>query len=332
MKQQSVGAVEAVPEWTEQAQKSLQAASESALGGTAHLTIVPLPALTPEENATLREHLELFKVIGSQLEIVQVGGAAWKAARESADYRIGPGLRFLRERTGARYAFLLTGAQVRQSGGTVLMQLAFAGVGVGIATATGTYTYAGIVDLDSGQLSWAASNSSTQQFGIGGGDTRTPEGAGKLVEKLFTGYPRSTLASFRAAAVSSARAAVALFAVAALLLAAPARPLTPEQQRRGSRSIRSSSRRCWPSPESCSTTRRCRPTCRACSSNCSRTSRASSACTCCAMRASMPSPSRRGASTSTPARCCACRTRRSSPASSGTKARTTRAITCSAAR
>ena len=100
--------------------------------------------------------------------VVKLGGKPWQSVRDAADFRVGDGLAFLREASGADYAFVMSGAEIRQTGGSIFMQLAIAGVLGAYVPGGGTYMYAGIVDLRSGQITWYNSSLGVAVFGMDG--------------------------------------------------------------------------------------------------------------------------------------------------------------------
>jgi len=189
--QRGVATLEPVPKWTEDAQRNLAESARRVLAADGRFIIVDTPPIGTDREAELTEHIELFKVIGLQLDdVVKRGGKAWEETRRAADYRVGPGLHFLKELTGANYAFLLAGAEIRQTGGSVFMQLLLAGAGV-VTISGGTYMFAGIIDLDTGRVIWFGSQLGMQAFGIGGADARSSSGADAALAKIIKTYPRT---------------------------------------------------------------------------------------------------------------------------------------------
>jgi hypothetical protein len=127
--QHSTVATEPVPGWTEDAKRNLTDSARRVLGGDGRFQVIEVPQLPDDQASVLREHIELFKLIGSQIEaVVKPGGKAWQDTRANADYRIGPGLAFLKQQTGAQYAFVMAGAEIRQTGGSIFMQMLLAGL------------------------------------------------------------------------------------------------------------------------------------------------------------------------------------------------------------
>ena len=71
-----VGATEPLPEPTKAAKENLQASAASALQGRSGFRLVELPQLDESAQATLREHVELFKIIAMTLDFtVKTGGS-----------------------------------------------------------------------------------------------------------------------------------------------------------------------------------------------------------------------------------------------------------------
>jgi hypothetical protein len=206
--QQSVGATEPVPEWTTAAQANIESAARAVLTQDSRFAVVDLPSIEDADRAALREHVELFKVVAMNLEgVVKPGGKPWQPIRDNADFRLGEGLRFLKSRTGADYALVLSGAEIRQTGGSIFMQLAIAGVLGAYVPGGGTFMYCGIVDLESGRVTWYNSSLGASVFGMGGSaNTDKEAGATKSIGTLFKSYPESPGLKFVAVNAPSAPA------------------------------------------------------------------------------------------------------------------------------
>lgn len=194
--QKSVAGIEAVPDWTENAKFALSDASVRMLQQDNRFEVMPLPEFDGDTQGLLREHVELFKIIGNTVtSLLQYGGKAWAEKRTNFDYTLGDGLRFLADASGADYAFLLAGAQVAQSGGAVFLELLIAAAG-GYGGGGGTFVFAGIVDLHSGDVKWFNHRTGAQVFGMTGTDLRKPETAQEVVTQMFAGFPESKLVKF----------------------------------------------------------------------------------------------------------------------------------------
>jgi hypothetical protein len=194
--QKSVSGIEAVPDWTETAKFALGDAAIKMLQQDERFQVVALPQLDGETQALLREHVELFKIIGNTAtSLLQYGGKAWAGKKASFDYTLGDGLGFLADAAQADYAFLIAGAQVAQTGGAVFLEFLAAAAGA-YGGGGGTFVFAGIVDLRSGDLKWLNNRSGAQVFGMTGTDVRKPETALEVVTQMFRGFPASNLVNF----------------------------------------------------------------------------------------------------------------------------------------
>ena len=148
------GVVEPVPAWTEKSQQNITHTVDAIIGADARFERVPLPELEPAQQARLREHIELFKVVAVDVNMVlTTGGKAWADKKTNFDYTLGEGLMFLRERTGADVALIVAGSQTTQSGGNVFMQLMIAGL-TGAAIGGGSFLVCGVVNLGDGRIEW----------------------------------------------------------------------------------------------------------------------------------------------------------------------------------
>jgi len=195
--ERSVAGVEAVPDWTEAARANLLEATGQMLRQDSRFEIIALPPVEGEAQDVLREHVELFKIIADTVTgVVHGGGKAWEEKKANFDYTLGDGLASLANASGADYAFILGGAQIKQTGGSAFMQLLAAGTGVVVAGG-GTYVAAGIVDLRTGNITWLNSMMGGELFGMTSNDTRKPEAATAILAKMFEGYPTSRWVTFR---------------------------------------------------------------------------------------------------------------------------------------
>lgn len=195
--EKSVAGVEAVPGWSEVAQISLAEASVRMLQLEDRFAAAPMPSLDEPAQGVLREHIELFKIIANTVTgVVYHGGKAWAEKKTSFDYTLGEGLAFVAEAAGVDYAFILTGVQVKQTGGSVLFQLLAAAGGVGLPGG-GMYAVGGIVELRSGRVVWINSVQGGEIFGMTSNDVRKPESADAVLRSMFAGYPASRLVTLR---------------------------------------------------------------------------------------------------------------------------------------
>ena len=193
--QRSAGGVtEAVPEWTETCKANILATIRQLLGADSRFEVLPMPELTDDERVLLRDHVELFKVVSNDAYgVINYGGKVWQDKRANFDYTLGPGLKFLKERTGADAAFLFGGIQTTQSGGSVFLQLFMAGLTGAVIPGGGSFITFGSVNLEDGRIDWFNGLIGADVFGMGGVDMRKADSAAKTVGKLLAPYPASPL-------------------------------------------------------------------------------------------------------------------------------------------
>ncbi len=184
--EKGVGAGEIVADWTESARANLAAAATEVLGERAGLQLVPMPALEPVEQEALRDHLALVKLV--VLQANQLTGSAWNQRKPEFDRCFGDGLQFLHEKTGADFAIVIDGSQVKQSGGSIFTQIALASIGVAMPGG-GTYLASSLIDLEDGEVRWFNARFGAEALGITGADIRNPEEATTTLRKLFEPYP-----------------------------------------------------------------------------------------------------------------------------------------------
>jgi hypothetical protein len=172
------------PELTETAQARLAAGASEVLQANARLRLVDLPVLQDSERESIGEHARLFLTIGMSLEDAKTGGKVWSETRHAADYRIGEGLRFLADRTGARYALLIAGSETMSAYHDYNKN-------------TMRSVHCGLVDLWTGRLVWY---NSTRAAGLridGPSIAMKPADAAQhLIAALFKSYPLSKGLSF----------------------------------------------------------------------------------------------------------------------------------------
>jgi hypothetical protein len=191
--QNAVSGLEVIPDWTDAARKNLDEAAHEALEATGGLQLEALPALNPEESAILHDHIALAQlIVGAG---VQYKNSEWHKHRTTFDRSFGDGLRFLHERTGADYALLIDGTQVRQSGGRIAMKLlgslaAAAGGVILVPTGGGgEIVNVCLLDLNHGTVTWFNSSRAIDVFASAGADMRKPEATKAAMMKLFASYP-----------------------------------------------------------------------------------------------------------------------------------------------
>ena len=180
------GLKEEVGDWTQAAKDHIRAALRSGRPMDGSLELVIQDELSDPEARVLEEHLALFNVVaGGALghTMLQPVDKAWLPKAKRFDYTLGPGLAFLRARTGADRALIIFGEDVVSSAGR---KAAFiAGALFGVAVPLGhSFLLAGIVDLQSGDILWMDYTAS------GGSQTfRDRADIEALLSELFSNYP-----------------------------------------------------------------------------------------------------------------------------------------------
>jgi hypothetical protein len=104
----------------------------------------PMPTLSADEEATLKEHVALYRIAANEAYVFEVRGGVWKQALDNFDYSIGSGLSFLKQRSGADYGLVVFGVDGESTGANILF-----GNRVGR-----NHLYAGLVDLVTGNIVW----------------------------------------------------------------------------------------------------------------------------------------------------------------------------------
>jgi hypothetical protein len=191
--QNAVSGLEAIPGWTDAARKNLGDAARDTLQAVGDFQLEALPDLAPEESAILQDHIAVAQlIVGAG---VQYKSGEWHKHRADFDRSFGDGLRFLHERTGADYALLIDGSQIRQSGGRVAMRwlttLAAAAGGVILVSTGGGGEVVNVclLDLRNGKVVWFNSSRATDIFASSGADLRDAAATQAAMKKLFAPYP-----------------------------------------------------------------------------------------------------------------------------------------------
>ena len=180
------GLKDEVGDWTQAANDHIRMALQSGrpIGGTRKL--VSLDDLSDAEDRVVEEHLALFNVVaGGALghTMIQPIDTAWLPKARRFDYTLGPGLAFLREKTGADQALIIFGEDVISSEGR--KAAAVVGALFGVVVPLGhSFLTAGIVDLQSGDILW-------MDYTVSGGNQTFRERADvdELLTELFSNYP-----------------------------------------------------------------------------------------------------------------------------------------------
>ncbi len=145
--------------------------------------LVPVPPLAADEAEQLAAHIGLYDRVAQSVFVYGRGEqSAWAHKKNEFDYTLGPGLAFLRERTGADAALIVLGSDFISSGGR---KAAFiAGLALGLIMPLGqSFITAGIVDLHTGDVQWMSFDSSSRI------DTRDAADVDDLMHALYQTWP-----------------------------------------------------------------------------------------------------------------------------------------------
>jgi hypothetical protein len=156
------------------AEKMFADGAREVLQADPRFRVVDQPTLSAAENAIVREHFKLFLLVTRSIQDAILGGKAWVATKRAADYRLGDGLGFLADRTGARYGFVFVTSH-----------------GVGLH-ALPTNVVCALVDLSTGRIVWYNSSQGLKRFQ----DLQSPNAARDVVGDVFRAYPQSPGISF----------------------------------------------------------------------------------------------------------------------------------------
>ena len=154
------GAIEEVPEWTEESKGAFKTAVVRHIEKRSNLVLRELPELTAEEQLMLDEHIALYGVVGPA---AVSEGAIWKHKSENFDYSIGPGLAFLKEKSGSSNALFINAVDLRSTGGRAALAVGAAIFGVGIPMG-GSRVYVSMVDLETGDILWTYTGGAPGSF------------------------------------------------------------------------------------------------------------------------------------------------------------------------
>ncbi len=180
----ALGNLEPEPKSTAAANSTVDRVVRATLTRTEGHSVQNVPALTPEQQALLDEHQALYKLLIKN-RLAFGGQPLWAPAQKRQT--LGNGLAFLAAdasaTAGADVAVLVSGEDVRQTGGriatSILMAAAF-----GVAIPGGwTYLDLGMVDLRTGSVLWSITETSSVH------ELDDPAEAQTLLDAMFKESP-----------------------------------------------------------------------------------------------------------------------------------------------
>jgi hypothetical protein len=170
-------------EWETAARDNLAAASTRQAQADQRFELLPMPPLSPAEADTVEAHLGLYDRVAQSIFLYARGGAAaWAHKKADFDYTLGPGLAFLREKTGADAAMIILGSDFISSGGR--RATVAAGLAIGLLLPLGqAFITSGLIDLKTGAIEWMAFDSSVSV------DSRSATDIDSLIKTFYTTLP-----------------------------------------------------------------------------------------------------------------------------------------------
>jgi hypothetical protein len=184
------GVIEKVQDWSEQAKTNIDTALRQSVGTARTFELLPMPALSPEERQAVEQHLALYGLVAVEAWThSRSQDPAWAHKKANFDYTLGPGLQFLKAKTGADAAMVLICEDYISSGGRKAMMvfasvLALAAGAVLVPTGAPSFVSGGVVSLEDGNIQWF--NYSLEQ---GSADLRKAEDAKRMVDSIMRVYP-----------------------------------------------------------------------------------------------------------------------------------------------
>lgn len=184
------GVVEKVQAWTDQAKSNIDAALREAAKTSGAFELVVLPELSAADKQMIEQHLALYALVAVEAWThSRSQDPAWAHKKTDFDYTLGPGLKFLKEKTGADAAMVLICEDYISSGERKAMMVfatllsAAAGV-VAIPQGAPSFVSGGVVSLEDGNIQWF--NYSLEQ---GSADLRNAPDAKRMVDTAMRAYP-----------------------------------------------------------------------------------------------------------------------------------------------
>lgn len=170
-------------DWETTARSNLTEAATRLAGEAGLFSARAAPVFETHEQDQIDAHIGLYERVAQSVFVYGRGEqAAWAHKKNEFDYTLGPGLAFLRERTGADAALIVLGSDFISSDGR--KALFFAGLALGMIMPLGqSFLALGVVDLLSGNVLWMSFDSSSRL------DTRDPEQVNALIRTLYQSWP-----------------------------------------------------------------------------------------------------------------------------------------------
>lgn len=157
-----------------------------ALSSSPVFSLSAMPALTADEQATLNEHIALCKLEAKDAESLDEMGGDWQRVLDDFDYTLGPGLRFLKQRSGADYGLMVFGGDGESTSGNALKTFMIGGV------KGQNYLFAALIDLATGDIVWLHRDTHDAD------NFTSKDNMDQFVLELLKDYPDGALHDFHA--------------------------------------------------------------------------------------------------------------------------------------
>lgn len=170
-------------DWEATARDNLTTAATRRAHALKLFELLPAPPLEASDLDQLDAHIGLYDRVAHSVFVYGRGEqAAWAHKQNEFDYTVGPGLAFLRERTGADAALIVLGSDFISSSGR--KAAFFAGLVLGVVMPLGqSFMTAGLVDLKTGDVLWMSFDASSRM------DSRQASDVDALMQTLYQTYP-----------------------------------------------------------------------------------------------------------------------------------------------
>lgn len=178
------GVVEEVPEWSDQAKKSIMAALIDFAAKDSKFDYVEMPELNKEQQEQLDLQLAFYDVVGGTAYGTTANpGKAWEHKLAHFDYSIGDGLKFIKEQSGADAGIIVSAVDFVPTAERKAMAVGMAALGVAVWMGN-PFLFVGIVDFETGNILW-------MNFAVNGGfsDLRDQKDAASMLADIFKLYP-----------------------------------------------------------------------------------------------------------------------------------------------
>ena len=172
-------------DWSRQARDNIIGALRSQAKDR-DLELLEMPLLTQAEKDELDRHVAMFELVtGAASQYALSTDSVWKKRSSGLHYTVGPGLRFLAERTGADAALIVSAEDAVSTGGRIAVLAATILLfGVPVLPPGYSFLAAGVVELSTGNLLWHDFD-----WNIARRDLRKEPDAAGLVSDVFGSFP-----------------------------------------------------------------------------------------------------------------------------------------------